>query len=103
MGRRGYVPLRCFGDVPLRHGRMFHLRFVLRRRGDIPMGRRHNVPLRSRQDIPTKRLEDEPLRRFSDVSLIRRRVFRFRRTCDVAGTYGETLLRCRRNVLLPSG
>ena len=28
MGRRGYVPLRLFGDVPLRHRRVFHLRLV---------------------------------------------------------------------------
>ena len=28
MGRRGYVPMRRLGDVPLRHCWVFHLRLV---------------------------------------------------------------------------
>ena len=65
----------------------------LRRRGDILMGRRHYVPMRRHHDIQLRRREDIPLRRLGDVSLRRRWVFRLRRTCDVTGTYRETLLR----------
>ena len=44
-----------------------------------------------------------PLRRLDDVPLRRRWVFHLRRTCDVTGTYRETQLRRRHNVLLPYG
>ena len=73
----------------------------LRRRRDILMGRRHYVPLRRRHNIPIRRREDIPLRRPGDVPLRRRWVLHLRRTCDVAGTYRETSLRRRHDVLLP--
>ena len=72
----------------------------LRRRGDVLMRRRHYVPLRRLHDIPI-RCEDVPLTRLRDVPLRRRWVFHLRRTCDVAGTYKETSLRRRQDVLLP--
>ena len=64
------------------------------------MRRRHYVPLRRLHDIPI-RCEDVPLTRLRDVPLRRRWVFHLRRTCDVAGTYKETSLRRRQDVLLP--
>ena len=67
----------------------------LRRRGDVLMGRRHYVLMRRHHDIPTRRREDVPLRRLGGVPL--------RRTCDVTGTYKETSLRHRHDVLLPGG
>ena len=48
-----------------------------------------------------RRREDVPLRRLGDVPLRRRWVFHLRRTCDVTGTYRETSLRRRYDVLLP--
>ena len=65
------------------------------------MGRRHYVPMGRHHDIPIRRCEDVPLRRLGDVPLRRHWVFHLRRTCDVTGTYRETLLRRRRDVLLP--
>ena len=59
------------------------------------MGRRHYVSLRHRHGIPIRRRKYVPLRR--------RWVFHLRSTCDVAGTYKETLLRRRHDVLLPGG
>ena len=44
-----------------------------------------------------------PLRRLVDIPLRRRWVFHLRRTCDITGTYQETLLRRRHGVLLPGG
>ena len=67
----------------------------LRRRGDVLMGRHHDIPIRRREDVPLRRLGDVPLRR--------RWVLHLRRTCDVAGTYKETSLRRRHDVLLPGG
>ena len=67
----------------------------LRRRGDVMMGRRCYVFLRRRYDAPQRRLGDVPSRR--------RWVFHLRRTCDVAGTYRETSLRRRDDVLMPGG
>ena len=58
-----------------------------RRRRTVLMGRRGYLPLR--------RLAEVPLRRHW--------VFHLRRTCDVAGTYKETSLRRRHDVLLPGG
>ena len=75
----------------------------LRRRGDLLMGRHHYVPMRRHQDIPIRRSEDVLLRRLGDVPLRRSWVFHLRRTCDVTGTYRETLLRRRYDVLLPGG
>ena len=83
MGRGGYVPLRCRGDV-LIGGRHY-----------VPMGRHHDIPIRRREDVPLRRLGDVPLRRHW--------VFHLRRTCDVTGTYRETSLRRRYDVLLPGG
>ena len=67
------------------------------------MGHRYYVPMRHRHDMPIRRREDVPLRRLGDVSLRRRWVFHLRRTCDVTGTYRETSLRRRHDVLLPGG
>ena len=75
----------------------------LRSSGDVQMGRRHYVPLRRRYDILLRRCEDVPMRRLGDVPLRRRWVFHLRRTWDVAGTYRETSLRRRHDVLLPGG
>ena len=55
--------------------------------------RRHEVPIRCRGDVPLRHLNDVPSRC--------RWVFHLRRTCDVAGTYWETSLRRRHDVLLP--
>ena len=51
--------------------------------------------LRCRHDGPIRRRGDVPLRRLGDVPLRRRWVFHLRRTCDVTGSYRETLLRRR--------
>ena len=67
------------------------------------MGRRLYVPLRRRHDIPIRRREDIPLRRLGDILQRRSWVFHLRRTCDVTGTYRETSLRHRHDVLLPGG
>ena len=75
----------------------------LRRRGDVMVGRRCYVLLRRRYDIPIRRRGDAPLRRLGDVPSRRRWVFHLRRTCDVTGTYRETLLRRRHEVLMPGG
>ena len=63
------------------------------------MGRRHYVPMGRHHDIPIRRREDVPLRRLGDVPLRRRWVFHLRRTYDVTGTYRETLLQRRHNLL----
>ena len=67
----------------------------LRRRGDLLIGRHHYVSLRRRHDIPIRCREDVPLRRCW--------VFHLRLTCNVAGTYRETSLQHRQDVLLPGG
>ena len=67
------------------------------------MGRRCYVILRRRYDVPIRRRGDAPLRRLRDVPSRRRWVFHLRRTCDVAGTYRETSLRRRHDVLTPGG
>ena len=73
----------------------------LRRRGGVLMGRCHYVSKRRRHDIPIRRREDVPLRLLGNVPLRRRWVFYLRRTCDVTGTYKETSLRRRHDVLFP--
>ena len=65
------------------------------RRCYVLLRRRHNVPIRCRADVPLRRLGEVPPRR--------RWVFHLRRSCDVAGTYRETLLRRSYEVLLPGG
>ena len=67
------------------------------------MGRRCYVILRRRYDVPIRLRGDAPLRRLRDVPSRRRWVFHLRRTCDVTGTYRETLLRRRHDVLMPGG
>ena len=67
------------------------------------MGRCHYVHLRRRHDIPIRRHEDVPLRCLGDVPLRRHWVFHLRGTCDDTGTYRETSLRRRYDVLLPGG
>ena len=59
------------------------------------MKRRHYVLIRRQHNIPTRRSEDVPLRRGW--------VFHLRSTCDVTGTYRETSLRRRHDVLLQGG
>ena len=65
------------------------------------MGR--HVLLRRRYDVPIRRRGDAPLRRLGNVPSRRRWVFHLRRTCDVTGTYRETSLRRRHDVLMPGG
>ena len=67
------------------------------------MGRRCYVLLRRRHSVPIRCRADVPLRCLGEVPPRRRWVFHLRRTCDVAGTYRETLLRRRYEVLLPGG
>ena len=67
------------------------------------MGRRCYVLLRRRYDVPIRRRGDVPLRRLGDVASRRRWVFHLSRNCDVAGTYRETSLRHRHDVLMPGG
>ena len=48
MGRSGYVPLRCLGDVPLRRCWVFHLRPACDVSGaykETSLGRHHDVLL----------------------------------------------------------
>ena len=72
----------------------------MRRCGDVLMGRRCYVLLGRGHDVPVRRRGEAPLRRFGDVPPRRRWVFHLRRTCDVTGTYRQTSLRRRYNVLL---
>ena len=67
------------------------------------MGRHCFVFLRRRYDVPIRRRRDASLGRLGDVPSRRRWVFHLRRTCDIAGTYRETSLQRRHNVLMPSG
>ena len=67
------------------------------------MGRRCYVLLRRRYDVPIRRRGDAPLRRLGEVPSRRRWVFHLRRICDVTGTYRETSLRRRHEVLMPGG
>ena len=71
----------------------------LRRRGDELMGGRCYVLLRRRHDVSIKRRGDVPLRQLGDVPPRRCWVFHLRRACDVVGTYSETYLRRRHDVL----
>ena len=67
------------------------------------MGRHCYVLLRRCHNVPIGCLGDVPLRRLGDLPPRRRWVFHLRRTCDVAGTYRETSLRRRYDVLLLGG
>ena len=86
MGRRGYIPLRRLGDIPLIRGWVFHLRLIWdvveTYWWDVPLRRGHDVPIRGRENVPLRCLDNVPLRRHW--------VFHLRHTCDVAGTYRET-------------
>ena len=73
----------------------------LRRREDVLMRRCCYLLLRRRHDVPIRCRGDVPLRRLNDVPSRRRWVFHLRRICDVAGTYRETSLQRRHDVLLP--
>ena len=66
----------------------------MRRRCYFLLRRCHDVPIRCRGDVPLRRLGDVPLRR--------RWEFHLRGTCEVSGTYSETSLRRRYDVLLPN-
>ena len=74
----------------------------LRHCEDVLM-RRCYVLLRRCQDVLIRCSRDVPLRRLNDVPSRHRWVSHLRRTCDIAGTYRETLLRRRHNVLLSDG
>ena len=65
------------------------------------MGRRCYNFLRHHHDVPIRCRGDMPLRRLGDVPRRRRCGFHLRRNCDFAGTYRETSLRRRYDVLLP--
>ena len=65
------------------------------------MGHRCYVLLRCRYDVPTRRRGEVPLRRLGDVPSRRRWVVYLGRTFDVVGTYRETSLRRRHDVLMP--
>ena len=67
------------------------------------MGRRCYVLLRLRHYVPIQCHGHVPLRRLGDVPRRRRFVFHLRHNRDVAGTYEETSLRRRYNVLLTGG
>ena len=67
------------------------------------MGRRCYVLLRRCYDVQIRRRRDAPLRCLGDVPSRRRWVFHLRRTCDVAGTYRQTSLRRRHDVLMQGG
>ena len=75
----------------------------LRRHEDVLMRRCCYVLLRRRHDVPIRCRGDVPLRHLNDVPSRRRWVFHLRRIRDVAGTYRETSLRRRNDVLLPDG
>ena len=102
------VVMGCCGYVPLR-GRTTETSFggsfetCLRRHGDVLMRHRCYVLLRRRYDVPIGRCGDVPVRRLGDVPPTRRWVLHLRSTCDVTGTYRETFLRRRHDVLLPGG
>ena len=74
----------------------------LRRRWDVLMRHCCYVLLRCRRDVPITR-GDVPLRRLGGIPTRRRWVFHLGHTCDVAGTYRQTSLRRRHDVLLPGG
>ena len=65
IGRRRYVLLIPFGDLPLRRRWVFHLRLVW----DVLMGRPCDVLLRRRRDIPIRCCTDVPLTRFGKTWL----------------------------------
>ena len=75
----------------------------LRRREDIPIRRRCYILLKFRHDVPIKCRKDAPLRRLGHVPSRLCLLFHLRRTCDVAGTYRNTLLWRRHDVLLSGG
>ena len=71
--------------------------------GEVLMERCHNVPLRRHHDILRRRHGDVQMRCFDHVPLRCCWVFHLKRTCDVAGTYRGTLLRCCHDILLLGG
>ena len=81
----------------------FSFETCLRRRRDALMGRRCYVLLRPCHDFPIRCRGDVLLRRLWDVPPRRRWVFHLRHTCNIIGTYRETSLRRRCDILLPSG
>ena len=65
------------------------------------MGRRCYVFLRCCYDALVRLRGDAPLRRLGKVPSRRCWVFHLGRICDAAGTYRETSLRRRHDVLMP--
>ena len=101
-GCSGYLPLRHLGDVPLRFRWVLHLKlvwYVVETNWWEVVITSHETSSRhtnkSLWRLPLWRIGDDPLRRCW--------VFHLGHTCNVAGTYRETLLRLRHNVLLPVG
>ena len=76
------------------------LETFLRHRVDVLIGRRCYVLLRHCYTVPIRRCGDLPLRRLGDAPVTRCWVFHLRRTCDVTGTYRETSLRRRDDILM---
>ena len=67
------------------------------------VGRLCYVLFRRRYGVSIRRRGDAPLRCLGDVPSRRRWVFHLRCTCDVTGTYRETLLRRLYDALMPGG
>ena len=72
----------------------------LRRSEDEPMRGRCYVLLKGRPYVLIRYRGDAPLKRHGDVPSRRHWVFHLRRNCDVAGTYRETSLRARRELVM---
>ena len=75
----------------------------LRGQRDALMGRRCYVLLRRRHDFPIRCCGDALLRCLCDIPMRRCWMSHLKRTRDVTGTYRETSLRRRYDVLLPGG
>ena len=102
MGRHGYVPLRRLGDVPLNVVGCFIwdlFETSWRRTDETSSLRPLETWSRHTNKTSWRRTTDTSWRRSTVTSW----VFHSRCTCDFAGTYKETPLRCRHDVLLPGG
>ena len=103
MSLQGDVPLRRLGELYTETTLGASFETCLRRREDALVGRRCYFLLRRRHDVLIRCRAGVPLRRFCNVPPRRRWTFHLRRSCDIAGTYRETSLRRRYDVLLPGG
>ena len=89
--RRGYVRLR--------RRWVFHLRLFW----GVLIGHHCCIFLTSRFNVPVGHRGDVPLRRLGDVPSRRRWVFHLVPICSITGTYRDTSLRRRHDVLMPVG